>query len=310
MPDLAALWTAAMRRGDMAGAWALSDAVLAARDPARRDDPRLPYHERWVWDGRDFTGRHVLVRCYHGLGDSLQFLRLLPLLRGRVASLAVEVQPDLLALLADLPGPDRLIPFRPEAPAPPVECDIESMELAHALRIAPASLPPVPYLGVPTGRITAARARLATARIGLCWRAGDWDPGRSVPLRLLARACAAPGRRFVSLQRGPAAEEAAAPQFVNPRDRCRDVVETAALIMALDLVITVDTMVAHLAGALGRPAWLLLQADADWRWMTGRPDSPWYPSMRLYRQRVAGDWRHPLACLAADLKRRMEQPDA
>src|ERR1700712_2787041 len=132
MRDIETEWMAAMRRGDFATAWAINDGVLAARDPATRDDPRLPYPLRWVWDGRSLENRHMLVRCYHGLGDTLQFARTLPVLRRHVASLAVEAQPELLGLLATIPGPDRLIPFILDAPAPPSECDIEIMEIPHA----------------------------------------------------------------------------------------------------------------------------------------------------------------------------------
>src|SRR5690242_16871168 len=98
---------AAMRRGDFAAAWRINDAVLAARDPRGRDDPRLPYHLRWVWDGRSVWDRHVLVRCYHGLGDTLQFARYLPALRARARSVTLECQPPLLPLLASLPAVDR-----------------------------------------------------------------------------------------------------------------------------------------------------------------------------------------------------------
>ena len=298
---------AAMRNGDLAAAWAVSDAVLAARDPATRDDPLLPYHRRWVWDGRPYAGRRVLVRCYHGLGDTIQFVRFLPLLRTRVRSLSVEVQPELLPLLAGLPGQDQLIPFRLHAPHPPSDCDLELMELPYALRLAPEALSPrVPYLAVPPARVAAAKAGIGQAGIsvGLCWRAGDWDCERSVSLRLLAPIVAVPGARLVSLQRGPAADEALAPYappFVNPHDRSLDVLDAAALIAALDLVVTVDTMVAHLAGALGRPTWLLLKAAPDWRWMNGRTDCPWYPTIRPYRQTIQGDWREPLADVAGDL---------
>ncbi len=290
-----------MRAGAFDAAWAVSDAVLAARDPATRDDPTLPYHLRWVWDGRGLEGRRVLVRCYHGLGDTLQFCRYLPVLRQRAAHVTLEAQPELLPLLRHLPGPDRLIPFRPDAPAPASECDIEVMELAHALRLAPEG---GPYLSAdPLPR--PAQGLL----VGLCWQAGGWDPGRSVPLHALAPLGQVPGVRLISLQRGPGMTElgaAGAPPVLDLEDRSADVAAVARLLAALDLVVTVDTMVAHLAGALGRPTWLLLQAEADWRWMTGRR-SLWYGSARLYRQDRPGEWEGPLAQMQADLGRMLRR---
>src|SRR5437588_870889 len=116
-----------------------------AGDPRTRDDASLPYHMRWVWDGRPFENRHVLVRCYHGLGDTLQFARYLPRLASMTASLTVETQPQLIPLLRGLANNIQFIPFRPEAPAPPAECDIEIMELAFALR-APPDAVTAPYL--------------------------------------------------------------------------------------------------------------------------------------------------------------------
>ncbi len=289
-------WIEAMRSGDFAAAWAVSDAVLAGRDPATRDDPRLPYHLRWVWDGRDPTGRQVLVRCYHGLGDTLQFCRFLAALRPRVAGLTLEAQPELLGLLQDLPGPDRLLAFHPDRPTPASECDVEIMELPHLLRTAPGAAPYVSAAPLP---------RPAPGRlVGVCWQAGGWDPRRSVPLPMLAPLAALPGIGLVSLQRGPGAAQAGspgAPPLLLAGDDGMDIAEMARLLATLDLVVTVDTMVAHLAGALGRPAWVLLQADADWRWMAGRADSPWYPSLRLYRQSSPGDWRTPLAQVRDDL---------
>lgn len=272
-----AAWIAAMRRGDHATAWSINDAVLGARDPADRDNPLLPYHLRWVWDGGSFLNRDVLVRCYHGLGDTLQFARYLPLIGRPAASLTVEVQPELLSLLASIPGPDRLIPFDPANPAPAAECDFEIMELAHALRLPPDT-GPFPLLRViPT--------RLPSGTIGVCWRAGEWDPDRSIDPEMLANLTSRP---CISLLPG----------------MTRDITETAALISGLELVITVDTMIAHLAGALNKPVWVLLKHDADWRWMSDREDSPWYPSMRLYRQRNPGDWAPVIASVAADLARR------
>lgn len=299
-------WLAAMRRGDLDAAWRVSDEVLAARDPATRDDPALPYHLRWVWDGRPVGGRRVLVRCYHGLGDTLQFCRYLPALGRRAAHVAVEAQPELIPLLRALPGVDRWIAFRQAHPEPPAEVDLEIMDLAHALRLPP---PAPPYLSAPPLRpdpCADAAPRDPAPRVGLCWRAGGWDPDRSLPLRLLRPLAEVPGLRWVSLQRGPAAREAldaGSPAFVNPGDTSMDVARTAALIAGLDLVVTVDTMVAHLAGALGRPCWVLLKHEADWRWPLADTAAPWYPRTRPYRQSTPGDWTDPIERLRADLAR-------
>ncbi len=285
--DLGAAWVAAMKRGDYRAAWDLSDAVRVANDPATRDNPRLPYHLRWVWDGCPLDGRHVLVRCYHGLGDTLQFARYLPVLGRRVASLTVEAQPELLPLLASIPGIDRLIGFDPANPAKPAECDIEIMELAAALRMEPTLLPP-PYL-----QITPDAAGFEGA-IGLCWKAGGWDPDRSIPATLLAPLTR---HRCVTLCPGPSELP-----VLNPMGCPDTIADTARLLGSLRILVTVDTMVAHLAGALGVPTWLLLKHDSDWRWMTERSDSPWYSSMRLYRQPIPGDWATVMARVAADLE--------
>ena len=282
-----------MRRGDFAAAWDLDALVRAGRDPATRDDPSLPYHLRWVWDGRPYEGRHVLVRCYHGLGDTLQFARYLPALGQRVASLTVEVQPELLPLLEGVAGIDRLIPFDVAHPAAPSECDLEIMELASALRVEPHVLP-APYLrAVP-------RPMASPPVIGLCWQAGGWDADRSVPPALCA---AFTDRPCVSLCPGWTGL-----RVLNPGGCPDSVPATASLIASLDLVITVDTMVAHLAGALNVPTWLLLKHAADWRWMADRVDSPWYPAMTLYRQAAPGDWPGAIAALLADLSTRYPRP--
>ena len=267
-------WMRSMRHGDYAGAWAIETQVLAGRDPAARDDPRLPYHLRWVWDGQSFDGRHVLVRCYHGLGDTLQFARYLPLLRARAASVTLECQPSLLDLLAAVPGVDRLVAFDVTTPAPPAECDLEIMELAFALRVPPEEVSPPPLRCSP--------AVLPAGTRGLCWTSGDWDGERSIPQDLFAPLAIEPCLTLVT--------DATALPVLNPGGCPFDMPATAALVAGCDHVITVDTMVAHLAGTLGRPTCLLLKHVADWRWMTDRRDSPWYPAVRIFRQAETGDW--------------------
>ncbi len=278
-------WIAAMRRGDFPAAWRIADAVLAARDPATRDDAHLPYHLRWVWDGRPPDGRHVLVRCYHGLGDTLQFARYLAPLRARARSVTLEVQPALAALLHGLA--DQVVPFDVARPLPPAAVDVEIMELAHVLRLVPEA---------PGAWLRAASAPIASG-VSLCWSSGAWDCARDVPLPALLDALGSPAG-LVSLQRGPASAEAGAPPFANPGDDDPDVMRTARLIRGSRLVVTVDTMVAHLAGCLGAPTLLLLRHEPDWRWGEGRGASRWYPSITMLRQEAPGDWSAPLAGLS------------
>ncbi len=280
----------AVRRGDYGTAWEINDAVLGAGGFVP-DDPRLPYHMRAVWDGRDFAGRDVLVRCYHGLGDTLQFARYLPILARRVASLALEAPPALVPLLRGVAGVDRLIAFDVTAPAPPSACDFEIMEVWQALRRPPEEVPP---LALPVQPEHPPGDGLL---IGVCCETGGWGADRTVPLADLARAISLPSVRLLRLQRG----RGEAVRWINRDDPLDDMRATAARVAACDLVVTVDTMIAHLAGALGRPVWLLLHHVADWRWMDARHDSPWYPTMRLYRQAQPGGWHEPLAMVGRDL---------
>lgn len=282
------LWTAAMRAGRYDAAWALCEQVLERADPATRDDPSLPYHRRWVWDGTPLDGRDVLVRCYHGLGDTLQFARFLPALGARAASVTLEAQPCLLPLLAQVAGVDRLVPFDPARPSPPAECDVEIMELAFALRRPPTH--------AQAGYLSADRAPLVPGTIALCYGASEWQPSRRIPPALLARLCA--DHRCISLV--PEPTDLA---VLNPTGCSQDVAETASLIAGAALVITVDTMVAHLAGALGRPTWLLLKSDPDWRWPVDWRTSDWYPSFRLYHQPYPGGWEPVVDEVAGDLAR-------
>jgi hypothetical protein len=288
-----------MRAQDYDLAWALSRRQLDARDPADRDNPALPYHLRWVWDGRDYTGRHCLVRCYHGLGDTLQFARFLPLLARRAASVRVEAQPRLIPLLQRIAAAAGtgigFTPFDIDRPLPPSDCDLEITELPFALRATPADAP-APYL-------PPRRAILPPGTVGLCHSAGDWDAGRSIPAALLAPLCdRAPCLSLVSA--------ATRLRVLNSAGCPFDMEATAALVAACDLVITVDTMIAHLAGAMGRPTWLLLKAQPDWRWPTHGHQTPWYPTLHLYHQPRAHDWATVIAQVARDLDAFVSTPAA
>ncbi len=274
-----------MRARDYAVAWALERQVIAARDAATRDDPSLPYHQRWVWDGRPVDGVDVLVRCYHGLGDTLQFARYLPALARRAGTVTVEAPVRLHPLLAGI-AEVSLHAFDPAHPLKPHSCDIEITELPGALQLTPVDAP-TPYL-------RAAPAPIPPLTIGLCHQAGDWDADRSLPEALLAPLAAR--HRCLTLVAAPSTLP-----VINPDGCPFDLAATAALVAGCAAVVTVDTMVAHLAGALGRPAWLLLKHQPDWRWDPARPDSDWYPTLRLRAQPRAGDWATVVASVSREL---------
>jgi hypothetical protein len=286
MAARAQLWIDAMRAGHFERAWALSMDVLCTRDPTTRDDSSLPYHQRWLWDGTPVDDRDVLVRCYHGLGDTIQFARFLPLLAKRAASLTLEVQPCLIDLLATVEGIARALPFDHAAPAPRSDCDIEISELDLALRAEPHQTGS-PYLHT-------APTPLPPGTIAFCYRAGAWDDARSIAPEQLAPLC----RDGASVTLVP---EPTTLDVLNPEGCPFDITATAGLVAGAALIITVDTMIAHLAGALGKRTWLLLKAEPDWRWNPVQTTSPWYPSLRLYAQPDPGDWASVITRVEHDL---------
>ena len=292
-------WLDAQRRGDFAAAWEISDTIRRARGGA--PTWHLPRHLQTVWDGTPLLGKRVLVRCYHGLGDTIQFSRYLPLLTSVAAEVIVWVQPSLLELLRGVPGTHRLLSLHDGQPDAEYDVDLEIMELPYVFRTTAATLPAkVPYLHAPPaspGSLGADRS----FKVGVVWRAGDWDERRSVPASSLASLAAVPGVTLHALQRGRALAEWR-PEFgpVSGSDR---VAAVASLMQTLDLVLSVDSFPAHLAGALGRPVWTLLHSAADWRWLEDRDDSPWYPTMRLFRQTEPGRWGPVMARVATELRR-------
>jgi hypothetical protein len=301
-------WRCAMLLGDFARAWRISDAVLAERQRRQLSCAGQPYHLRWVWEGQELRG-HVLVRCYHGLGDVIQFIRLAAPLRCMTSRVTVQAVPQLLPLLAGVDGIDALIPLDDGRPEPCFDVDIELMEVPYAFRHSLATIPrDVPYIQTDPARVVHRRAELGGSgvpKVGLNWAAGAWRAERSVPLPLMLRLTEVADVTFVNLQRGaPLADLDALsrPVLLDWGNRTEDLLETATTVAALDLVISVDTMIAHLAGALAVPVWTLLHHDPDWRWMAARRDSPWYPTMRLYRQRTAGIWEDVLDEVLGDLR--------
>jgi hypothetical protein len=292
-------WMAAMRAGDYARAWSISDNHLCAR--RARGDPRQvgPRHLQLVWNGEPLEGKRVLVRCYHGLGDTVQFIRFAAPLRSIAKEVIVWAQPELVRLIGMAAGVDRALPLHDGAPDVDYDIDIEVMELAHALRVNAQTIPrAVPYL-FPSGRARRLTSSSEPA-IGLVWQAGGWDARRSLSASALSPLAAVSDVRLFSLQRGPTAADAS---VIPAHDiGSNDIDEVAATLRSLDLLITVDTFIAHLAGALGIPVWLLLHMHSDWRWMENRADCLWYPTMRLFRQRRAGDWHTVIADVTAALR--------
>lgn len=277
----AAAWVAHMRRGEFEQAWRISDALLRL-GPLPPDTPR---YGQVVWNGASIDGRSVLVRCYRGLGDTIQFIRYAPLIRARAAKLIVWAQPRLMPLLEHVPGIDLVLPVHDGEPGVPYDVDAEVMELPYVFRTSLRTIPAAaPYVHVES----AALPSCDPPRVGIVWRAGDWTPHRSVPFPLLAPLLSLPVSWYI-LQSEPGLSDC--PRDLGIVAGTDDILELARVMRALDLVISIDSMTAHLAGALATPVWTLLPARADWRWLEARDDTPWYPTMRLFRQERQGEWQ-------------------
>lgn len=260
------------------------------------------------WDGRARPGARIVVLADQGSGDAIQFSRFLPRLASTGAEVTFVCPPRLQRILRPLTEGITVI-------------DSVGDETAFHYQIALSSMPGVfrtdlasladsaPYLGAEPDLVRRWNERLGPGgfKVGLCWRGSqNWqcDPNRSIPLATLAPLGGIPGVRLISLQLPDNAETGGVALTIEELGGSLDTgadgfVDTAAVMANLDLVLTCDTSIAHLAGALGRPTWVLLQAVPEWRWMLERTTSPWYPTMRLFRQRRAGDWDGPVAAVAA-----------
>jgi hypothetical protein len=227
------------------------------------------------------------------------------LLRQIASSTLVWAQPQLIPLLRTVAGIDVLLPLHPGRPAVDYDADIELMELPHALRVTPETLPrDVPYFNLGSSCFDPrARARPA---VGIVWQSGDWDARRSIAPSLMKQVIQLGGIQWQILQRGPAL--AARPSGLGLVPDIRHILDEAACMRSLDLLISVDTLSAHLGGALGVPTWTLIPADADWRWMENRDDTPWYPTMRLFRQDEPGNWRPVIERVVDALRKWRRRP--
>ncbi|NJK96001.1 MAG: glycosyltransferase family 9 protein [Bacteroidales bacterium] len=289
-------WIEHMRQGDFENAWKFSDMVL--KSGINRDYQTQPRHFQCIWDGTPLVGKRVLIRCYHGLGDTIQFIRYAPLVKSLAREVIVWAQPSLFDLLKSVSGIDRLLPLHNGNPEAEYDVDIEIMELPHVFRTVLSTIPSrVPYLFADPVFLNDAQTRLS---VGLVWRAGDWDQSRNIPFSLLKPMFGLQNVDIYILQANARAAGWEKGWGIHPGEF--GILDYARIIKGLDLIISVDSMPAHLAGALGAPVWVMLRKFADWRWMEHRMDSPWYPSMKLFRQKNEGNWDGMIAEVMAALK--------
>jgi len=285
-------WVAHMLAGDFGSAWKESDAI---RSRGNSDPHRY-------WQGESIARKRVVVRCLHGLGDTVQFIRYADLLEMSAASVVWEVQPGLVELASCFAGVRKVTTWGLERTQWDVQ--VEVMELPYIFQTDLAELPIASnYLQLPA-ETDPAFASGDGPRIGVVWSAGEWNLSRSMPLHLILPLLARWDCEFWNLQGGPVRKawtELECPRLRDIPACDAGVFSMARVISQLDLVITVDTLAAHLAGALGVPAWIMLGHSADWRWMIDRTDSPWYPSVRLFRQPSPGDWISVVASVEESL---------
>jgi len=263
------------------------------------------------WHGSPLEGKTILLYAEQGLGDTLQFIRYAPLVKKRGATVVVECQPALLRVLSRCPGIDRLVAAG--SPLPPFDVQAPFLSLPRIFGTTEANLPAdVPYLFADPlleQRWHDELSTLAGFRVGINWQGNPQhkkDRHRSFPLARLAPLARTPGVQLISLQKGPGSEQVqgtgADLGVVDLEARLDDFADTAAVIKNLDLVVSVDTSVAHCAGALGVPVWVPLPFSPDWRWLQAREDSPWYPTMRLFRQVRPGAWEGVFEAMAQALR--------
>lgn len=298
-----------LMRGDLGEGWDEYEWRLRSSEVKGPRFPEMP------WRGESLAGKHIYVRGEQGLGDTLQFTRYIPLLAARAGHVTLRVHQELVSLMREsLPG---IIVLGDRGDPAPYQCDTALLSLPRLIKTRLETIPAmVPYLRAPGNTTQRWKKRLASMegiKVGVAWAGNPVhinDVRRSLDVTLLAPLFSVHGTSFASLQFGPRAAdlkklnkgkianrpvEDLSPEF-------HDFSETAGAVSALDLVITVDTSAAHLAGSLGKPVWLLLPWVADWRWMLSREDNPWYPTMRLFRQNKGEAWAEVIKRVATELK--------
>jgi len=268
------------------------------------------------WCGENFAGKRLLVYDEQGCGDAIQFSRYLPLVKARGGIVQFSTKQPLLRLFANFPGIDELVGHT-EAAIARTESDltVPLMSLPHIFGTTLPTIPAdIPYLTADRRSIELWRSKMncvgTDLRVGLVWAGNPANVSgqiRTCGLQVMSPLACISGVTFYSLQKGEAAREAQTPssglRLIDLTDDIADFADTAALIMNLDLVVSVDTAVAHLAGALGKPVWTLLPAANEWRWLLARNDTPWYPTMRLFRQSAPGNWSGVMTAVVQELRK-------
>jgi hypothetical protein len=270
----------------------------------------LPDHPQPVWDGSPLDGRPILLWTEQGLGDSIQFIRYAQVVAARGGRVILHCPRSLARILATCPGVSQLVVEG--GPLPEFDCHAPLMSLPRILGTTLETIPArVPYLSAEPGLAESWSASLQSPdgfKVGIAWQGNPdhkKDRHRSFPLSRFQPLAAIPGVRLYSLQKEPGSEQlrSAGPELpvIELGPRLNDFMDTAAAVRNLDLIICPDTSLAHLAAAMGVPVWVALPFACDWRWLLHRDDTPWYPTLRLYRQRRWGDWDDVFAMIAADL---------
>ena len=271
-----------------------------------------------LWKGEPLEGSRILLHAEQGMGDTLQFVRYVPFVAARGARVVLEVQPRLYRLLAQTRGAPEIICRGEALPEFDWQCPLLSLPLATGtgLNTIPAQ---IPYLYPDPAQAEAWRQRLSgnSLRVGLAWAGNPLHPHefwRSIPLEQLAPLTKLEGATFYSLQMGAPAGQlkqwGSQARVIDLQEEQKDFADTAAIVENLDLVISIDTSVAHLAGAMGKPVWVMLCKSADWRWMLEREDSPWYPAARLFRQSTMGNWQDVVTRIEHELRKLVAKADA
>jgi tetratricopeptide (TPR) repeat protein len=297
-PDYAPLhWNLAqllLARGEFGEGWKEFEWRLRLPGAGRM----FPAFSQPRWDGSDLNGKRILLHAEQGFGDSIHFARYVGEVAKRGGKVILAIQPLLLRLFGSLEGADELVATDGKLPGFDVHCPLPSLPLALKMD--------KPFFGQPYLKAKETLEEVGKMKVGLIWAGRAHPPGRSISLEML-EALAHPKVQFYGLQVGEGAGEAKNPpmgmNFMDVGNRIADFADSGAFIAGMDLVISIDTAAAQLAGAMGKKVWTLLKFVPDWRWMLDRNDSPWYPTMKLFRQARAGVWAEPISRMALEFKK-------